>query len=141
MVSKKLNFTEFYDLLLEVRDDEDDTIRVRYKRHLYENYRYWSMKALNDYIRNTELEEDNDKRQDKSVISKIAENRGVTLASFMELVCNANANHHSLLEEVRTIYNVDKQLIIDCNKELIDRAIEELIDEYNINMVGAYEGW
>jgi len=140
MVSKKLNFTEFYDLLLEVRDDDDHTIRINYQKYLYQNYRYWSMKALNDYISDTELENE-DKRQDKSIISQITEERGMTLASFMELVCNGNAKHHSLLEEVRTLYNVDKQLVNDCNKELMDRAIEELIDEYNINMVGAYEGW
>ena len=141
MVSKKINFTEFYELLLEVRDDEDHTIRVDYQRHLYENYRYWSMRAINDYIRYTELEENEDKRQDKSIISQITQEKGITLASFMELVCNANAVHHSLLEEVRTLYNVDKQLIDDCNEKLIERAIEELIDEYNINIVGAYEGW
>ena len=141
MADQKLKFQEFYELLLEAKAGEYERPLKIYEQLLYENYRYWSMLALNRWIVDTEIEENMDKRQDKSIISQITERNGCTAASWMEGVCKENVKHYNMLEDLAKQYDIDMQVMIESSDKLIERVIEELIDEYDINIVGAYEGW
>ena len=96
------------------------------------------MRALNNWLSDTPLEEDSDARQDRDIISLVtnAERYGTTIAECMEEVCITNLEHHNMIQDVAKLYEVDMQMVKESSDKLIEIVIEELIDDYNINIVG-----
>lgn len=137
MVSKKLNFTEFYELLLEAKEEKSKSIKED-EQILYANYLYWGKNALDEWLYDTELMEKSSKRNNIEIISKITEEKGYSMGTWIELVCETNSKHHKMLEELKEKYNISKEEVLDIHDSLIDKITEELISEYNINPSGAY---
>tara|TARA_S200002703_G_scaffold101287_1_gene87746 strand:- start:1771 stop:2187 length:417 start_codon:yes stop_codon:yes gene_type:complete len=136
----KINFEIFTKQVIDAKGTaEEEPYMPLYKKMLYDNYRYWGMCAINDWIRDTPL--DTGDRQDKSLWSEVTEEKGIILIDWVESCIKGNAEHHNLLQEVSTETGTIIQEIIECNEEVMDKAIEELFDEYDFSIVGAYEGW
>ena len=140
MTGKQLKFDKFYELLLEAKEGLYEKNMNDYEYYVYANYRDWCRRALDFWLDDTELEEPSDKRMDEDIISKLTKEKGCTMAGWMKEVCIFNLNHHNIIEETAKLYKINLQMAKECSEEMLETAIIDIIDEYEIDMGGALDG-
>jgi len=144
---QRIEFGSFYNALLEIKElssksvEEDNLTEC--DKFLYQNARYWGMKAVNVYINDTQLEEyisegqdgwENSARRDKSIIDDVALNKGCSLIGYVNGAIIHNEWHHELCDQAVKLYDKDSAVVKLIFDSLKEKVIEELLVDYEFDI-------
>ena len=167
MTERKIDLDSFHKAILDVKagrmpdpvkvsiikfDEEPEFLdkkKSQLENFLYSNLRYWAMRAINDYILDTPLEEnisggiDGPPRKDEEVIGDVKYDRGISLIGFIAGVVFHNIVENKLYEDALTHIDNDIEMNVleNMSMSILNEATNELIDEYEFDIDILLEGY
>jgi hypothetical protein len=120
-------FNPFYEELKSVRDKSRSP-----KQDLYANLEHWAMLALNEFIKDTGLEDmDAEERLEYPALwEKIEEEKGISIINFLVETLLSNIEHHNMIAELANYYEISPELLEEELEELIEEAVSTRLNEY-----------
>ena len=124
---KQFAFDVFYEILKTVRDRSRSA-----EQDLHKQLEYWAMLAMNDFIKDTGLEDmDAEERLEYPALwEKTEEEKGISIINFLVGTLLTNIEHHNMISELANNYEI--------SPELLEEKLEELIEEVVLVKFGEY---